>query len=173
LRKYAGEVWRHVPKGSFALHVGYLLKASGRWNRRGEYACIYTAFSRDGAIAEYAKMLKSAALSPADAEKRDLVTIKINLSPILDLGTEKTRRRLSVTKTQLIGDNPRDFELCRSIADFARSEGYTAIRSPSAAKKKEYNLNIYFDGKASNIDITDGTLREPLNYGSGLTKYFV
>ena len=172
MKKYAGEVWRHVPKNSFTLHVGYLLKAFGRWNRRGEYACIYTAFSRDGAIAEYKKILKSAGLSPVDAAKRDLVTIKVNLSPILDLGTERTRRRLSVTKTQLIGDSPRDFELCRSIADLARSEGYVAIRSPSAAKKKEYNLNIYFDGKASNLDITEGTLREPLNYGSGWTKNF-
>ena len=39
-----------MPPGAEPLHLGRLFRFSeGRWNVRGEYACLYTALTRDGA----------------------------------------------------------------------------------------------------------------------------
>jgi len=82
---FAGTVWRIVPANAFALHVGYILRARGRWNREGVYGCPYTALTPDGALAEWAKYLRGAGVTPALSSPRDLVSLEVRIDPVLDL----------------------------------------------------------------------------------------
>lgn len=61
-------------------------------------------------------------------------------------------------------DTEASLELCRSIADSARANAYVAILSASAAAEGEKNLNIYIDGRAADLVLEVGKVREPLNY---------
>lgn len=146
------------------MHVGFLLQASGRWNRKGEYGCLYTSLSRAGAIAEYRKVLASTGLEPQEDRERDLTTILARVEPVLDLSNPKVMRRLGVGTDGLTGDEDADFEFCRRLADWARSEGYSAILSPSAAAAGERNLNVYFDVSPQKLQLELGSVREALNY---------
>lgn len=162
---FSGIVWRHVPRGANALHLGWILRAAGRWNRRGVYGCLYTALSAEGALAEYRKYLALARV-PAMFSARDLVSIRVNrVGPVLDLLDEDVRSELRVDVRTLIGDDPDDLETCRAIADWARSEGNSAILVPSAALPGAGNLVIYVDAPARNIDLEDGPVRRPIDAG--------
>ena len=121
---FRGVVWRHVPRGAHPLHVGFILKASGRWNRQGRYGCLYTSLSREGALAEYRKYLIRAAL-PGSPHPRDLVSIEVRrVEPVLDLTVEEEQTRLGVSLDTLIGDEPEDLDVCLNLAEWARFRGY-------------------------------------------------
>ena len=68
--------------------------ADGRWNRAGEYGCLYTSLSREGAVAEYEKMLTRFGLAPEEDQRRDLVTVRVTVSPVLDLTTARCAENL-------------------------------------------------------------------------------
>ncbi len=159
---FRGLVWRHVPRGAHPLHVGFILKASGRWNRQGRYGCLYTALTREGAIAEYRKYLARAGLL-ASPRPRDLVSIEVRrVEPVLNLTEDHEQTRLSVTEEILTGDQPEDLQTCLALADWSRSEGYQGLLVPSSAAAGEVNLIIYIDGPAANLDFTDGPDRTPI-----------
>lgn len=153
-----------MPSGATALHVGFLLRADGRWNRRGEYGCLYTALSPAGAKAEFEKMLAYSGLTPDEASPRDLVSIEAEIANVLDLTDSAVRAKLSIDRAMLIGDSAKSIEFCRSVADNARRQGYNAILSYSAAAPAQINLNIYIDGRAADIKLETGPDRVALNY---------
>lgn len=159
--RFQGEVWRHIPKGAQPLHAGYILRAGGRWNRPGVYGCLYTASSKEGARAEYEKYLERENTDPARAKPRELVSIEVDINPVLDLTDEETAL-VPPSSAFLTGDDPEDLERCRVLADTAREQGYTAIMAPSAALEGEKNLMIYIDGVAGDIQLDDGGKRLPL-----------
>lgn len=161
--RFRAEVWRYIPAGAHPLNTGSILKANGRWNRPGEYGCLYTALTRQGAEAEYNKFLSGAGMEPEQDRPRDLVTILVDLRPVLDQ-TSKTDAFVDPTALFLTGDKPEDWEQCRKLADVSRLEGYSGILVPSAALKGEKNLVIYIDGIARNVDMKAGKTRIPLNY---------
>jgi RES domain-containing protein len=158
-------VWRHVPAGATALHLGKLWKhADGRWNRRGDYACLYTALTRAGALAELARarVRYGAVVGP-----REVVSIDVSLSPLLDLtdGTVFARAAggagVPPDAAILTADGEDALEQCRRLADWARGQGFTALLVPSAAAAGEVNLVIYFDVVAPRqLAIDDGPDRE-------------
>ena len=149
------------------MHLGALLKNSqGRWNRHGEYAALYTACTRDGARAEWAKMVKSGGSA---ARPRELVSIDVVISPVCDLTTLPAYTTLA----QRAGIPPHpDFLLhlenvphihCHILADQARAEGYPALLVPSAAALNEINLIIYIDVVAPrHLELDNGPYRETL-----------
>lgn len=53
-------------------------------------------------------------------------------------------------------------EPVRTIADLARARGYAALMSPSAALENAVNLSIYIDGRAADLKLDVGGVREPL-----------
>jgi RES domain-containing protein len=161
--RFSGKVWRHLPAGAHPLHARYILYASGRWNRALEYGCLYTALTPEGARAEYEKY-RARAQGPERSKPRDLVSIEVAVTPMLDLTDETVRTRLGVALPTLLGDEEADLESCRTVADWARSEGYRAILAPSAAREGERVLAIYIEGPVRNLDWEVGSDRIPLNY---------
>jgi hypothetical protein len=154
--KFKGKVWRHIPTGAHPLHVGYILKARGRWNREGDYGCIYTSLTKRGAKAEYRKYLHRAGVARIGLLRpRDLVSLLVEVSPVVDL-TDKTESPVSPKEPFLIGDGPDDLDACRSLADTLRAQGYAAILTPSAAMTDEKNLVIYIDGPSRNVFLEVG-----------------
>jgi hypothetical protein len=106
--KVAARVWRHVPPGAEPLHLGRIFRFSeGRWNVRGEYACLYTALTRDGALGELhrARAKRGSIVGP-----RDVVSIDIEIEPVLDLRDARKLEALSSAPKQIVVDNGPDRE---------------------------------------------------------------
>ena len=160
--KFEGKVWRHIPAGAHPLHVGYILKATGRWNREGEYGCIYTSLTADGAKAEYRKYLSKAGIHKIGLLKpRELVSLLVEISPVLDITNAKTSP-VSPKEKFLTSDNSEDLEACRALADILRAQGYVGILAPSSVLSGETNLVIYIDGPSRNVFLDVGPDRIPL-----------
>jgi RES domain-containing protein len=160
--RFSGKVWRHIPAGAHPLHAGFILKASGRWNRPGEYGCIYSSLTQEGAIAEYHKYLQRAAVSsPSLAKRRQLVSLIVEIDRVMDL-TKGRSSPVSTSAPFLTGDDPPDIEDCRKLADVFRAQGYNGIIAPSAALSNQKNLMIYIDGPARSVNIDVGGDRIPI-----------
>ncbi len=160
-------MWRHVPTEKEPLHLGAIWRYSqGRWNRRGEYAALYTALTKEGARAEWKRLAESAgsAMGP-----RDLVSLVVKVEPVLDLtehdAYQRTARLAGLPMHprfhSRLDDVPHDH--CHALAAQARREQYTALLVPSAALTGETNLVIYFDIVAPRlVDLDNGPDRIPL-----------
>ena len=160
--KFKDKVWRHIPAGAHPLHVGYILKARGCWNRAGEYGCIYTSLTEGGAKAEYRKYLSTAGIRKIGLLKpRELVSLIVEISPVMDL-TDRKSSPVSPKASFLVSDKPEDLESCRALADTLRAQGYVGILAPSAAQPGERNLVIYIDGPSRNVFLDVGPDRKPL-----------
>ncbi len=109
-------------------------------------------------------MLAHAGLTPDQDAQRDLVTIEVDADPVLDLASDEFFRSTGIPTSALREGSADSLQLCLSIADYARAEGYVAIISPSAALAGESNLNIYIDGRAADLKLDVGSVREALNY---------
>ena len=163
--KVAARVWRHVPSGAEPLHLGRLFRFSeGRWNVRGEYACLYTALTRDGVLGELhkAREKRGSIVGP-----RDVVSIDIEIEPVLDLRDAGKLKALSSAAgvayrpDRLVADGKAAYAYCRRLSEEARRQGYTGLRVPSAAVSGESNLIVYFDIVApKQIVIDNGPDRE-------------
>jgi RES domain-containing protein len=145
VRRFAGLVWRHVPVGAEPLHLGWILKAArGRWNsRRPRLPCVYTALTPQGAVAEFEKHV---AAYGAPGRRRDLVSLRVSVGPVLDLTRSRVVRALDVDPAVLTGDRPSDLAACREVARWAVFDrDYRAILAPSAALAGGVNLMIYLE----------------------------
>ena len=163
--KVAARVWRHVPPGAEPLHLGRLFRFSeGRWNVRGEYACLYTALTRDGALGE---LQKARATRGSIVGPRDVVSINIEIEPVLDLRDAEELKALSsaagvaCSPGRLVADGKSAYAYCHRLAEEARRQGYTGLLVPSGAVSGESNLIVYFDIVApKQIVIDNGPDRE-------------
>jgi hypothetical protein len=108
-------------------------------------------------------------LAGSAAGPRDLVSIDVSVSPLLDLTEAKNYQDLCARA----GLSPQTgfaanlaavaHEHCQRLADQARKEGYTALMVPSAAQPGEVNLVIYADVVApKQIMLANGPDRVPL-----------
>jgi RES domain-containing protein len=156
-------VWRHVPRATEPLHLGWILRARGRWNlQRPRIACLYTAYTRAGALAEYDKLAQEPVFG---RQPRDLVSIHVDVEPVLDLCDPRLQARYGITLDQLRGDRASDLSACRRVMRVAvQSQGYRAIRAPSAAAEGEINLMVYPASTAGRLLLTNGNERLAINY---------
>jgi RES domain-containing protein len=141
--------------------VGRILRADGRWNRPGVYGCLYTALSEQGARAEFEKIRPKFAAAPGTSRRRDVVSINVDIDPVVDLTNPETSP-VPPNTSFLTGDRPEDIEQRRALAHALRAAGYVGIITPSAAAPGEKNLVMYIDGPAWGIQLDDGGDRIPL-----------
>ena len=158
MRAYRGVVWRHVPVGAEPLHLGWILKgARGRWNsRRPRLPCIYTALTPEGAIAEYERHV-AAYGAP---RRRDLVSLRVAVGPVLDLTSRFVRRRFGIGLDAVVGDAAADLAACRTLARRHVLHGdHRAILAPSAALDGAVNLMIFVASTSGIQELADGADR--------------
>lgn len=171
---FEGRVWRHVSAGAHPLNFEYLITARGRWNRRGQYGCLYTALTAEVAVAEYRKVVQRRGLR----SRRDLVMLEVWIDPVFDLtavlgrpSTRVTARggeidlRIRRDDPRIAGDSEDDLEFCRTVADAAREAGHYGILAPSAALRRGQILAIYPENRPDHIRIQLAAARIELNYG--------
>lgn len=156
-------VWRHVPAGAEPLHLGWMQGARGRWVfQRPRITCLYTAYREEGARAEYQKLAQEAAYA---RQPRDLVSLLVDVTPVLDIADPDHRDRYGIHLDQVRGDRPADIAAChRVVKQAVLRDHYRAIRAPSAAADGEVNLMIYPESGHGRLRLTDGPTRIPLNY---------
>ncbi len=144
-----------MPRGAEPLHYGFLLRATGRWNRQGRYGCLYCALSASGALAEYRKAVERGILQ--SLSPRELVSIRVvRVSTVLDLTDPGERREFRITMATIRSNDAAAIEACRAVADHARAEGYRALLAPSAARGGGVNLVIYVDAPAAELELENG-----------------
>lgn len=102
----------------------------GRWNPPESFAVVYTAADTATVDAEFERLLARSGLPPLSLQPRQLTTISLDLSHVLDLRDEAVLDALGVLATDLIGDDP---ALTRRIGEAAHALGYEALIAPSAA----------------------------------------
>ena len=140
-----------IPAGAHPLNAHFIIHASGRWNRPGEYGCLYTALAPETAEAEHRKARDRAGIF--GERPREIVGIDVMVAPVLDLTSRTRRRRLGVRSSDLRSDEDEGIEACRAIADAARAEGYRGILAPSAAGRDGRVLVIYLEGPPAGLDM--------------------
>lgn len=160
-------MWRHVPRGAEPLHAGWMQLARGRWNlQRPRIACLYTAYTHLGALAEYEKLARS---EPGYAARpRDLVSVHVDVEPVLDLTDPDLQAVYGITADQLIGGR---YAICHRVVRRAvLRDGYRAIRAPCAALHGQLNLMIYPESQHGRLRYYDGPDRRAINYGPALVR---
>ncbi len=126
------------------------------------YGCLYTALTSEGALAEY-RRYRAQAAATRQPDARDLVSIRVNrIGPVFDVTEADACAQVGVALDVLTGDEPDDVETCRTVADWARAQGYQGLLVPSAVLPRSKNLVIYIDGPAGNIDLEEGPDRRPI-----------
>ena len=154
-------VWRHVPRGAQPLHAGWMQLARGRWNtQRPRIACLYTSYSAAGALAEYAKLAREAGYA---TRPRDLVSIQVDVEPVLDLTDPQVQARYAITDRLMRSTG---YPPChRVVREAVLRDGFRAIRAPSAAVEDVLNLMIHPESHDGRLRYADGPDRPAINYG--------
>lgn len=156
-------VWRHVPAGAEPLHFTYMQRARGRWNlQRPRIACLYTAYTRAGTLAEYDKIVRG---DPAYRHRpRDLVSILVDVEPVLDLLDTALQAHYGVSQDEMVAPS---YSTChRTVRRAILEDGYRAIRAPSASGLREqHTLMLYPERSGGRCSAVNGPDRIPINYG--------
>lgn len=176
-------VWRQIPQGAQPCHFNWILRASGRWNRLGEYGALYTSLHPFGALLEYAKYLGKLNILPNSTAPRELVSLRVEVNPVLDVRNDEWVGGYHNWPSTVLGDSEQALEICRGIADDSIALGYRALRTPSSIIPGNHaldNLVIFPDGPARNLSLVDGPDRitigptgsiSPKSLGDILTRY--
>jgi len=107
------------------------------------------------------KCLEKANINVDRAKPKDLVKIKVDIDPVMDL-TNIKKSLISPGSPFLTGNESEDLENCHVLADTIRDQGFAGIIAPSAALEGEKNLIIYIDGPAGKINLDESGTRKKL-----------
>jgi RES domain-containing protein len=120
-------VYRHYAPAYAALSGEGARRIGGRWNAPESFSVIYTGSSVETVDAEFRRSVSSARMPVTNP--RELARIRLDLTRVLDLRSEATRRALGIGLEDIIADDP---TIPRAIGEAAQHLGYEAIVAPSA-----------------------------------------
>jgi RES domain-containing protein len=136
--------------------------ARGRWNtQRPRIACLYTSYTPEGALAEYEKLARKEA--GYTTRPRDLVSIKVDVEPVLDLFDPEMMARYELTEQRIRGYSYGFTH--QAVQQAILHDGFRAIRAPSAAVDGVVNLMIYPESHEGRLRYSDGPDRLAINHG--------
>jgi RES domain-containing protein len=126
---------------------------------------LYTALTREGALAEFRKHFLDAGFAAGSLAPRDLVSIDVRVEPVLDLTDPEVLARLGIDPARLVGDRPADRTVCRRAAWAAVRDGHRGVLAPSAAQPGECTLMLYPESHQGRLVVRNGPGRIPINHG--------
>ena len=113
----------------------------GRFHVPGEFGAGYLALDPDTALRELAQRAARTAVPVESLLPRDLLTVHLRLTSVLDLTEAAVRAEWGLDAAALQSD---DYTACQEVAAAARRAGYEGIRYPSATGQGE-NVALFFD----------------------------
>lgn len=169
---FRGTVWRHLPaedpntgQPAHPLNFGRILSANGRWNVQEKFGCLYTSLTPRGVLYEYRKACRR---NPSFRNSnRVLVSINVEVEPVLDLRDGKVRQKVHLSKETIQSDDAEDVEECKRTAAETIYD-HVAILAPSAAvpssvDDEEENLMIYESTPGQTLKLEAGGERLTIN----------
>lgn len=117
---------------------------------------MYTALDVATVDLELIRTARRAGMTGAMMGPRRLATIRVRLSRVLDLTSERVRASLGLSETDLIADAP---VIPRTIGEAAHHLGYEAVLAPSAAGHGQV-LAIFLDNRAADSVLELANVRD-------------
>lgn len=124
---WSGLTFRHVSPSFDPLSTRGAELHGGRWNAPGTPA-LYLATSVETARAEFDRLVELRAQSASDLLPRVLVTVRLELTKVVDLRVKSILRELGVSDKQFENLLP---EACLTAGSLARASGASALVAPS------------------------------------------
>lgn len=131
-KAFEAVVYRHVSSQYDPLDISGSLKTGGRWNPQGEFGVLYAALDEETAMAELERLAERQGLTLEDLAPRDLVSIEVSVSKVLDLTDKTILQQIGIRENEIVGN---DVSLCLAVSRLARRAGFEATLAPSATKK--------------------------------------
>ncbi len=126
---FQGQVYRHVSPGISPVSGAGARSFGGRWNPPDSFPVIYTALSEATARAEFERLAARQGRLVSDFLPRNLYTLDVELSAVLDLTGLGGLRRVGLSMRAVRGD---DASACQAVGDAAHKLGFEGIIAPSA-----------------------------------------
>ena len=111
----------------------------GRYHQKGDAGVWYASFRERGAWAELFRHHESAEISPFEVRRR-VGRARTHGLVVLDLTNPSVQKMFQLTNDILAGEN---YEVCRRMAEAARSAGFDGLLAPSGALDGETTLVVY------------------------------
>lgn len=128
----------------------------GRYNDRAVAGVLYTSFDKTTAVAEVVRGLRARGVDPKSFGPEDwwAYELRVSVGSLLDLRDEATRSDLGVTLEALVEDDTTE---TRKVGDYARENGFQAVRAPSAATNDADNLVLFIDRLPARPEVLSST----------------
>jgi RES domain-containing protein len=131
---FTGTAYRNQAPGFDPISAEGARRSGGRFNPPHRFPVVYLCGTTPCVVAELTAQATRQGLRLADLLPRELWSVPLSLTTVLDLGDAKIRRKLHLE----IGDLVRpDHGFTRQIGEVAHDLRYQAIRSPSATDVDE------------------------------------
>lgn len=114
-------------------------RQGGRFNPPHSFPMLYLCLTRPCVVAELTQQAQRQQLDVADLLPRELWSVTLSLTTVLDLTDPSVRRHLHIEPDDLVAPDRR---LTRRIGEAAHGRGFQAVRSPSATGVDEI-LAVY------------------------------
>jgi RES domain-containing protein len=140
VRVVSGIFWRHCSPACAALGLPERALSSARWHRKGQQPRLYACSSPEAAWGELFRHVP-AGLSRFEVGRR-MAKLEVSALPVLDLTDAGVRRRLGVTRQELVGAR---CQACQAIATLLRErpDRFGGILAPLPARPQEHALVVF------------------------------
>lgn len=125
--RWSGLAYRHISPTFDPLSTQGAELHGGRWNRPGTPA-LYLALSIETARAEFVRLVEMRARAASDLHPRNLVTVQLDLTRIIDLQNDSILRDLGAEDGRYENLST---SLCQAAGEMVADTGASGLLAPS------------------------------------------